>query len=289
MKTTALKFASTRILAALAVVALPLLASSNPVYQADGADTAFEKTKRLSDTFSAKQSSFQLRLTRLGTDFGFSAMPQGRIDLCTSMRAMTAEEIAECVAVFGRRPTEYKVCLDAIGIYVHADNPVKELTADQVAQIFRGEVRNWKQVGGSDAPIVLFGHKLESGTREFFQHHVLDDEPLSMRVKARESDQSILQSVAGERNAIGYGRVASAGDVKQLAIKSGERGPAVPMNKITVADGTYPLRGYVAAYANPNTDKGKLAAYLKWIQGEEGQRIAEESGFHPLPNYLRTQ
>lgn len=268
---------------------LPLAASPVPAYLADGADTTFEKAQRWAKAFSAKQDNFELHVRNLGTDFAFASMPHGRIDLCTSMRAMTAEEISECVAAFGRRPAQYKVCLDAIGIYVHADNPVKELTAEQVGQIFRGDVRNWKQVGGPDAPIVPFGHKQESGTREFFQNYVLDEEPLSMRVKTRENDQSVLQAVAGERNAIGYGRAASADGVKQLAIKNGERGPATTMDKTTIADGTYPLRGYVSIYANPNTDKGKLAAYLKWIQGDEGQRIAEEAGFHPLPANQRWQ
>jgi phosphate transport system substrate-binding protein len=150
---------------------LPPGALADPAYRSEGTETTLAKSRHWATAFSARHQDFHLQVGALGTDFGFAAMLDGRVDIIHSMRRMTARETADSIRVFGRRPAEYKVCLDAVRIYVHADNPVTELTATQVAQIFSGKIRNWKHVGGPNAPIVRFGHKQLSGTREFFQEY----------------------------------------------------------------------------------------------------------------------
>ena len=230
----------------------------------------------------------KIQVTGGGTGTGFAALQAQQTDLCNASRKAKSAEIANCVKVFGKRPTEYKVALDGLSVYVNPENPVKELTLDQVKDIFTGKVKNWKAVGGADAPITVYSRENSSGTYEFFKEHVLKGSDFAASAQTQQGTALIVQSVVKDKNAIGYGGAAYGGGSKLLAIKKDENSPAITPTEETVVNGTYPIWRHLYVYLDPAKDKGEIAAYLKWICSDDGQKYTKEVGYYPLPKNLRS-
>ena len=235
----------------------------------------------------SKKPDVKLQVTGGGTGTGFAALQNQTTDLCNASRKIRAAEIAECIKSFGRRPIEYKVCLDGLSVYVAADNPVKELTLEQLLLIFTGKIKNWKAVGGNDAPITVYSRENSSGTYEFFKEHVLDGRDFAATAQTMPGTAAVLQAVAKDKNGIGYGGAAYGAGAKHLAIKKNESSPAIDPTEETVVKGTYPIWRYLYVYVNPGLDKGDIAAYLNWIRSDEGQKVVKDVGYFPLPAHLR--
>jgi len=252
-----------------------------------GSDTLVVQAQKWAETYMSKNNSVKIQVTGGGTGTGFAALQNQTTDLCNASRKIRAAEITECIKAFGKRPTEYKVCLDGLSVYVNKDNPVKELTMEQLMLIFTGKTKNWKEVGGNDAPITIYSRENSSGTYEFFKENVLKGRDFASRAQTMPGTASVLETVAKDKNGIGYGGAAYGAGAKHLAIKKDERSPAIEPNEETVVKGTYPIWRYLYVYVNPNLDKGDVANYLAWIRSDDGQKVVKEVGYFPLPAYLR--
>src|SRR5262245_33385714 len=111
-----------------------------------GSDTLVVQAQKWAEVYMGKKPGVKIQVTGGGSGTGFAALQNQSTDLCNASRKIKSAEIAECIKAFNRRPTEYKVCLDGLSVYVNADNPVKELTIDQLMQIFTGKFKNWKDL-----------------------------------------------------------------------------------------------------------------------------------------------
>jgi phosphate transport system substrate-binding protein len=172
-------------------------------------------------------------------------------------------------------------------VYVNTDNPLKELTVAQVGDIFVGKIKNWKEVGGADAPITLYSRENSSGTYEFFKEKVLKGSDFAASAQTMPGTAAILQAVSKDKNGIGYGGAAYGAGAKHLAIKKDDASPAVDPTEENVLSGKYPIWRYLYVYVNPALDKGEIAAYLAWIRSEAGQKVVKDVGYFPLPKNLR--
>ena len=208
-------------------------------------------------------------------------------DLANSSRPIRPPEITECIKVFGRRPAEFKVALDGLTVYVHDSNPVKELTMEQVEQIFTGKIKNWKQVGGPDARITLYSRENSSGTYEFFKEKVLRGRDFAPSTQTMPGTAAVLAAVAKDKNAIGYGGAAYGKGAKHIAIKRTPTSPAIEPTEETVVKQTYPIWRYLYIYANPAVVRGEVAEYINWMRSDEGQKHVKDIGYFPLPKHLR--
>jgi phosphate transport system substrate-binding protein len=179
------------------------------------------------------------------------------------------------------------VCLDGLSLYVSADNPVKELTLAQLADIFTGKTRNWKEVGGADAPIVVYSRENSSGTYEFFKEHVLQGKDFAVGAQTMPGTAAVLQAVAKDKNGIGYGGAAYGAGAKHLKVKRDDASPAIEPSEENVIRGVYPIWRQLFVYVNPALDKGEVASYLAWIRSDEGQRVVKDVGYFPLPKARR--
>ena len=272
---------------AAAVLALSSVAAHAGKITVKGSDTLVVQAQRWAEIYMGKKPETKIQVTGGGTGIGFAALQNNATDLCNASRKIRAQEIAECIKSFGRRPTEYKVALDGLSVYVHESNPLKELTIEQVRLIFTGKIKNWKEVGGPDARIVLYSRENSSGTYEFFKDHVLDGKDFAASAQTMPGTAAVLQAVAKDKNSIGYGGAAYGAGAKHLAIKKDENSPAVEPTEETVVKGTYPIWRYLYIYVNPAIDKGEISAYLNWIRSEEGQKVVKDVGYFPLPAHLR--
>lgn len=252
-----------------------------------GSDTLVILAQKWAETYMGKNRNVKIQVTGGGTGTGFAALQNRTTDLCNASRKIKSAEIAKCIEAFGKRPTEYKVALDGLSIYVAEENPVKALTVDQLGRIFSGKIKNWKEVGGNDAPITVYSRENSSGTYEFFKEYVLKGKDFVASAQTMPGTAAVLQAVAKDRNGIGYGGAAYGAGAKHLAIKKDENSPAVVPTEDNVIKGTYPIWRYLYVYVNPALDKGDVAAYLNWIRSDAGQQVVKDVGYFPLPENLR--
>ena len=250
---------------------------------AKGSDTLVWVAQKWAEGYMAAHGETRIQVIGGGSGIGFAALQNQTTDLANASRKIKPREAADCVKAFGKKPTEYKVCLDGLSVYVNSDNPVRELGLDELAGIFTGRIRNWSQVGGGDAPIRLYGRENSSGTYEFFKEHVLRGKDFAATAQTMQGTAMVLEAVVKDKNGIGYGGSAYGLGATALAIKKTPNSPAIKPSERTVMDGTYPIWRFLYIYVNPALDTGEVAAYLNWIRGDEGQRIVKDNGYYPLP------
>lgn len=252
-----------------------------------GSDTMVILAQKWAEVYMGKNPEAKIQVTGGGTGTGFAALQNKTTDICDASRKIRGAEISECIKSFGRRPTEYKVALDGLSVYVHESNPIKELTVEQIGEIFKGKIKNWKQVGGPDAPITLYSRENSSGTYEFFKENVLKGYDFAASAQTMPGTAAVLQAVAKDKNGVGYGGAAYGAGAKHLKVKKDDNSPAIEPTEETVVNGTYPIWRYLYIYINPALDKGEIAKYLAWIRSDDGQSVVKDIGYFPLPAKLR--
>ncbi|HYE31939.1 MAG TPA: phosphate ABC transporter substrate-binding protein [Methylomirabilota bacterium] len=273
----------------LAAAALISVSASAANITAKGSDTMVILAQKWAEEYMKKSPDTKIQVTGGGSGTGFAALQNQTTDLANASRKIRAKEIESCIKAFGKRPTEYKVALDGLSVYVSDSNPVKELSVAQVGDIFTGKIKNWKEIGGPDKPITLYSRENSSGTYEFFKEHVLQGKDFAASAQTMPGTAAVLQAVAKDPNGIGYGGAAYGAGAKHLLIKKDDASKAIEPTEENVVKGTYPISRYLYIYVNPNLDKGEVAKYLTWMRSDEGQAIVKNVGYFPLPKNLRAE
>ncbi|HZV36596.1 MAG TPA: phosphate ABC transporter substrate-binding protein [Verrucomicrobiae bacterium] len=254
-----------------------------------GSDTLVILAQKWAEVYMGEHPDVKIEVNGGGSGVGFAALQNQEVDIADASRKIKPTEVMACVKAFGKRPTEYKVALDGLSVYVNDANPVKELTLEQLKDIFTGKVKNWKDVGGDDAPITVYSRENSSGTYEFFKEHVLKGQDFTASAQTQQGTAILLQSIARDKNGIGYGGAAYGGGARAVGVKKDADSKAIEPSLETVVNGTYPIWRYLYNYVNPALDKGEIRAYLNWIRSPDGQKIVKEIGYYPLPADLQTK
>jgi len=254
-----------------------------------GSDTLVILAQKWAETYMGQKPGVKIQVTGGGTGTGFAALQNRTTDLCNASRKIKSAETAKCIEAFGKRPTEYKVALDGLSVYVSAENQVKELTVAQLELIFTGKIRNWKEVGGADLPITVYSRENSSGTYEFFKEHVLQGKDFAASAQTMPGTAAVLQAVAKDTKGIGYGGAAYGAGAKHLLIKKDAAAPGIEPTEENVVNGSYPIWRHLFIYVNPALDKNDVAAYLNWIRSDAGQKVVKDVGYFPLPANLRAK
>lgn len=254
-----------------------------------GSDTLVILAQKWAEVYMREHPEVKIQVTGGGSGVGFAALQNQTTDIADASRKIKPAEKSACIKAFNAVPLEYKVALDGLSVYVNNDNPVKELSVEQLGGIFTGRIANWKEVGGKDAPITIYSRENSSGSYEFFKEHVLKGKDFSASAQTMPGTAALLQAVAKDPNGIGYGGAAYGSGARALAVKPDASSKAIEPTEETVVNGTYPIWRYLYNYVNPDLDKNDIAAYLKWIRSNEGQKIVKEIGYYPLPEKLRAK
>ena len=258
----------------------PSSAQSNKPVTIKGSDTMVILGQRLAESYMAAKPGTVVQVNGGGSGTGIAALINGTVDLAMASRPMKDEEKAQAKQARGADVVEHPVALDGLAVFVHSSNPVKELTMAQVKDIFQGKVTNWSQVGGQNAPMVLYGRESSSGTYDYFREHVLNKEDFAPRVQTLQGTAAIINAVGHDRNGIGYGGIAYAKDVKALPV-SADGKPAIEPNIQTVADGSYPLSRKLFFYYPANAPE-RVTAFAQWSVTPEAQALVTKVGYFPL-------
>ena len=247
-----------------------------------GSDTLLPLVQRWAEAFSTVRPGVSIEVNGGGTGTGVAALLNLTADVATCSRRLRAREVEGCVRAFGSRPREIPVALDAVVVHVHRSNSVPALDLAQLAGIYSGRIRNWREVGGPDAPIVAYGRENSSGTYEYFKETVLRRADFSGSVLMLQGTAQILTAVARDPNGIGYGTGSLPAETRRVPLSTGPGAKPVEPAEDEVRSSRYPLSRRLYLYVNPARETERLRAWLDWIRSPEGQRIAREAGCLPL-------
>lgn len=260
--------------------------SSAQYIENKGSDTIVNLALAWAETYQAEHPDVRISVTGGGSGTGIAALINDTVDLANASRQIKAEEIEEAKAK-GVEPVEHIIARDAIAVIVNAENPVSELTLQQISDIYSGEITNWSEVGGEDRPIVKLSRETNSGTHVYFLETVLrlgskEDKTLfSMDTLLLPSSEGIVSEVRQNPNAIGYDGLGYVpDDLKMIAIAKEAGGEYVLPSIETVNDKTYAIARDLYMYTN-GEPTGIVKEYLDWILSEEAQQIVADLGFVP--------
>ena len=268
----------------LAVEAAP---GAGETIENKGSDTIVNLALAWAEAYQDIQPSVRISVTGGGSGTGIAALINGTVDIANASRKIKTEEEQEAQAN-GITPTEFVIARDAIAIIVNPENPISQLTLQQISDIYSGEINNWREVGGEDRPIVRLSRETNSGTHVYFLENVLrlgqkDNHTLfSTDTLLLPSSEGITAEIRQNPNAIGYDGLGYVTDeVKVVAVSKMAGSPYIPPSAETVNNGEYPIARDLYMYT-AGEPRGVVKTYLDWIFSTDAQRIVTELGFVPL-------
>ncbi len=313
-----MKFHHTAILLGLAA-AQPLRAEPN--VSIDPAITAYQTTSGVSGTlnsvgsdtlnnlmtlwaegFKSRYPNVNIQVEGKGSATAPPALIEGTAQLGPMSRPMKQEELDAFEKKFGYKPTEIKVAVDALALFVHKDNPIKGLTLTQVDSIFSTtrksggqDITTWDQLGLSawaGRTVSLYGRNSASGTYGFFKDHALGKGDFKNTVKEQPGSSAVVQGVSTDPYGIGSsGTGYTTPGVKAVPLASeGEK--FVEPTYANCLSGDYPLGRFLFVYINhkPSTPADPLVSeFIKFVVSKDGQGIVIKDGYFPIPAEAATE
>jgi len=276
MKTTKLK------LAAILLVVMTIGFSFTTLNKitVKGSDTMVILSQKWAEVYMKKNPGASIQVTGGGSGVGLAALINGSTDIANSSRPIKSTEVEKLKARYNTLGVEIPCAKDGLSVYLNKANPVSALTIKQLGQIFSGKITNWKEVGGVDAPIKLYGRESSSGTFGFFKDNVVKTD-FSPSCQTLPGTAAIVNAVKKDKYSIGYGGAAYAEGVKDCAVKKDDKSAAVLPTAATIKNHTYPITRYLYMYLK-SKPTGETKAFVDWILSSEGQKLVVETGYFPL-------
>lgn len=255
--------------------------------QIKGSDTMVNLGQAWAEEFMMEHPSTSIAVTGGGSGTGIAAIINGTCDIAQSSRSMKEQEIA--IAKTKRHEVEeFEVAIDALAVIVHPSNPVTQLTIEQLSNIFTGKIKNWKEAGGANLPILVLSRERNSGTHVYFLEHVVrkgnekGPEEFGVKTLMLPSSQAIAEEVAGSESAIGYVGIGYVSNrQKKIAVGTVPEGPFVLPSVDTALDKSYPVARPLLMYALKK-QAGLVRSFLDFVLSDKGQEIVLAMDFVPL-------
>jgi phosphate transport system substrate-binding protein len=255
--------------------------------QVKGSDTMVNLAQAWAEEYAQVATDVDVEVSGGGSGVGIAALERGTIDIANASRDIKPEEIDLAKKNTGKEPKGFIVGYDALAIYVNAENPINEITIDQLAQIFEegGSTLKWSQLGvtipgASDDAIILVSRQSSSGTYEFFREHVLNKKDFRLGSRDMNGSKEVVELVGSTKTAIGYSGMGYATNkVKMLNIKTAN-GTFAPTVENTLSK-AYPLARSLQMYTLGEPE-GAVKSYIDWILSSGGQNLVQENGYVPV-------
>ena len=213
-----------------------------------------------------------------GTGYGLGALSSGNCDIAAASRTVTTNEM-DLLRESAMQLNDYVIGTYSVAVIVKADNPVGNLTPEQVRDIFTGAITNWSEVGGPDAPIRRYIRNPISGTYLGFQELAMGNKPYAHVEKAFINYQQLIHAVSQDANGIGYSTIALANQTGTKAVAIG----GVEATAATVNQGNYPYARVLRFYTNKANEAPEARDFIQFAQSPDGQEILAQMGFVPKP------
>ncbi len=247
-----------------------------------GSDTMVILGQRWAEVYMRKNPGSTIQVTGGGSGTGIAALINGTTDIAEASRPMKDVEKQQTKQKRGKDVVEIPVALDGLAVFVNESNPVSELSVEQLRRIYTGAARNWKDVGGRDERIILYGRENNSGTYVYFKEHVLENADYFPTTQTLPGTAAVINAVARDARGIGYGGIAYGKGIKHLRVKKDAGSPAIAPSMENVVSGTYPISRFLYWYF-AGQPSGELKKLLDWVMTKDGQSVVENVGYYPLP------
>jgi phosphate transport system substrate-binding protein len=240
-----------------------------------GSDTMSRLLTRWAEEYMRLHPDIAIYTEGGGTETGIHALINGSADLAAASRPLRAEEARAMLE--NRRTLGFSILTskDALSVYLHPSNPVRNLTLQHLRGLFSGRISSWSEIGGPPLPVQVIGRPPNSGTFLFFEEHVLQGESYASTTLTIPTTNALIKKIMSEPGAIGYGGLAFGANVIHASIDG-----IAPTAK-NVRNGSYPISRYLYLYAAEAPD-GVIKDFIDWILSDAGQRIVQEIGYIPL-------
>jgi phosphate transport system substrate-binding protein len=260
------------------------------VIQNKGSDTMVNVAQVWAEEYRKTAPDVEVEVSGGGSGVGIAALLKGAVDIANASRDVKPSELQQAEKNTGKKPVGFTVGFDALAVYVHKDNPLTEITFEQLTDLYAegGKTTRWAELGATipgvtDDTIVRVSRQSSSGTYEFFREHALGNRDFRMGSRDLNGSKEVVELVGGTLTAIGYSGMGYATPaIKMLKVTSKPGSPAVAPTVAAVHDRTYPLARSLHLYTLGEPE-GAVRAYIDWILSEAGQKVVEDSGYVPVP------
>lgn len=270
--------------------------SNQLTIQNKGSDTMVNLAQAWAEEYKKVAPNVDVEVSGGGSGVGIAALIKGAVDLANASRNMKPSEIEAARKNTGKEPKEHIVGYDALAIYVHKDNPLNEITQEQLAEIYAegGQMTRWSDLGVkipgvTDDEIVRTSRQSSSGSYEFFREHVLNKKDFKLGSRDMNGSKEVVELVGSTPTAIGYSGMGYATPrVKMLKVAAKPGDPAYPPTVANTLNKTYPIARSLLVYTL-GEPSGEVKKYLDWIHTDAGQKVVEQCGYAPIPSSAHTK
>ncbi|HLP42936.1 MAG TPA: phosphate ABC transporter substrate-binding protein, partial [Fibrobacteria bacterium] len=196
-------------------------------------------------------------------------------------RPMKPAEREKLKTRFNSLGVEVKAARDGLAVYLPETSPVSELTLAQVKDIYTGKIKNWKDVGGPDAGIILYGRENNSGTYVYFRDNVLGGKDFAPAMQSMPGTAAVVNAVSKDPNGIGFGGAAYGKGIKYAKIKKDAGTPGVEPTEANIKSGAYPITRYLYFYLR-SRPTGDVKKFVDFALSDAGQTVVTKVGYFPI-------
>lgn len=246
-----------------------------------GSDTMIILAQRWAEEYMKENPDVRIQVTGGGSGAGISALINGSTDICLASRPMKQGEKLSLMRAYRTPGVQIYAAKDGLSIYTNESNRVRDISIEQLRKVYKGEVTNWKELGGIDSPIVLYGRETSSGTYVFIRDRVLLGADYSPKMLSLSGTAAIVNAVSKDKDAIGYGGAAYAKGIRSLPVKRSNDSKAYLPTEENIKSGIYPISRELLLYTR-TMPEGSIKKFIDWIQGPEGKSIAVKVGYFPI-------
>lgn len=244
-----------------------------------GSDTMVILAQKWAELYMKKNPEVSIQVTGGGSGVGITALINGTTDIAIASRPMKQTEIEKLKARYNTLGVQIPCAKDGITIFLNETNKIQELSIKQLSDIYQGKIRNWKELGGIDAEIRLYGRENSSGTYMYFHDEVVKAD-YAASVQSLPGTAAVVNAVKKDVNGIGYGGAAYAQGVKHAKVKKDANSSAVLPTSETIGKGEYPITRFLYMYLR-NRPTGETKKFIDWVLSQEGQMVVTEVGYFP--------
>jgi phosphate transport system substrate-binding protein len=256
-----------------------------------GSDTMVNLAQAWAESYARVEPSISVEVSGGGSGVGVAALINGTAEIANCSRKLEPEEIAKTKAQ-GKDPKEFLVGFDGLAVYVHKNNPISQISLEELSDIYRegGKTNKWAEIGVTNIPgvksddIIRVSRQNNSGTYQYFRETVVGKKAdFKQGSLDMNGSKDVVELVGKTPGAIGYSGLGYAtADVKILKISAKKGEPGTLPSIATVHNKTYPLSRPLFMYT-PGEPSTQVKKYIDWIMSDAGQKIVEQTGYVPLP------
>lgn len=241
-----------------------------------GSTTVLPIAQKVVEAYMKENPDVNISLSGGGSGNGIKAIIDGTTDVANSSRFIKDKEVKLAVEN-GVFPVPFAVAYDCIIPVVHPSNPIKNLTMDQLKQIYEGKIKNWEDIGGPDMRITVISRDTSSGTYEVWEEKVMEKARVYPGALLQASNGAVVQAISKNKNAIGYVGIGYLSDeVKALTVNN------IEGNKKTTLNGQFPISRPLFMFTK-GWPSGEVSNFINYVMNPtKGQKFVEESGYVPL-------